>query len=118
MDIMNSKAVIDVSKLDYFDDQVFMDQFIDIFEDSAEDLLVKLEKSLINQFDKFKNTVHSIKGLSGNVRAHRLREMTTKVECLSQEEYRKNAFKYSKEIIDELLKVRKELAKCSSKNKH
>lgn len=115
---MNSEPVIDISKLDYFNDQVFLDEFIDIFEESAEELLDKLEKSLINHFDEFKNVVHSIKGLSGNIRASRLREITTKIGGLSKDDYQKNAFKYSRKIIDEVSVVRKELAKCASKNNY
>lgn len=112
--MVNSEAVIDIR---HFNDPAFLDEFIDIFEDSAEDLLDKLEKSLVNNFDEFKSIVHGIKGLSGNIKAKKLREITTQVEYISEEEYRRNVFRYSKDIIDELLKVKKELAKCSSKTK-
>lgn len=117
MNMINSEPVIDISKLDFFNDQVFLDEFIDIFEESAEDLINKLEKSLVNRFDEFKSVVHSIKGLSGNIRASRLREITTKAGSLSKEDYLENAFEYSRRIIDEVSMVRKELAKCASNNK-
>jgi len=117
MNTIISEPVIDISKLDCFNDQVFLDEFIDIFEDSAEELLDKLEKSLIDNFYEFKRVVHSIKGLSGNISASRLREVTTKAGGLSKEDYLKNAFEYSRKIVDEVTIVRKELAKCASKSK-
>lgn len=114
---MKHNATIDISKLDYFNDQVFLDKYIDIFEGSAEKLINQLRNSLRNKKYDFRDTVHAIKGLSGNIGATTLREITIKAEGLSENDYKNKSGEFYEEISKELSKVRVELLKCASKNK-
>lgn len=116
MNMTISEPVIDFNKLDHIQNQVFLDEFVDLIEESTEELLGKLEQVLVNHFDEFKGVVHSINGLSGNISASRLCKITSQLESMSEEDYTKNAFKYSSKIIDEVFKVRKELEKCALNN--
>ena len=114
---MKHNTTIDISKFDYFNDQVFLDEYIDIFEGSAEKLIDQLRGSLRNKNHDFRDTVHAIKGLSGNIGAATLREITIKAEGLSEDDYNNKSDDFFNEISKELSKVRAELLKCASKNK-
>lgn len=109
--------VIDITQLHNYDDQDFLDEFIEIFKSSAEKLSSDLNKSLDNNFETFKKVSHSIKGLSGNIGAHALRKITSESEGLSVEDYNNQSKDYAKKIINELLRAKEELVKFSSKNK-
>lgn len=109
--------IIDITKLNSYEDQAFLDKFIEIFENSSDKLINDLNNALENNFVTFKNVVHSIKGLSGNIGATVLREKTVKAEQLSEDDYRKKSNKHYKNIVDELTKVRCELVKLSSNNR-
>lgn len=91
---------IDLSKLKSFNDQEFLDEFINMFEVSADKLLNKLLLSLESDFDVFKQTAHSIKGLSGNIGATKLREFTSQAENINIDDYLKS----SKIIMKKYLK--------------
>lgn len=105
---------IDISKLTNFNDQKFLDEFIDIFEVSVDDLLNKLLLSLESDFDIFKKTAHSIKGLSGNIAATKLRELSSQAENINRDDYLKSSKYYYEKISEELYNVRDELVKHSS----
>ena len=107
---------IDIRKLESFNDQEFLDEFIAIFEVSANDLLNKLSLSLENNFDVFKKTVHSIKGLSGNIAATKLRELSSQAEDINKDDYLTSSKYHYEKIAEELYKVRNELVKYSSDN--
>lgn len=109
-------SVIDITQLHYFEDQKFLDEYIVIFENSADDLLNKLSHALNNYVESMK-IVHTIKGLSGNIGAHALRAITIEAESMSEDEYKNNADMYYKKITNELSKARKELVSFSSTNK-
>lgn len=111
------EPVIDITQLDYYEDQEFMDKFIDIFEDSADKLVETLGNALEDNYDSFMAIVHSIKGLSGNIAANTLREITIKAEGLSKDDYNKSANEYYNKIVNELGKAKYELIKFSSNNK-
>ena len=111
-----TRGNIDISKLESFNDQDFLDEFIAIFEVSADELLKKLSLSLENNFDIFKETVHSIKGLSGNIAATKLRELSSQAENISKDDYLISSKYYYEKIAEELYKVRNELVKYSSDN--
>ena len=105
---------IDISKLKNFNDQEFLDEFITMFEVSAEKLINKLSISLESDFDVFKKTIHSIKGLSGNIGATKLREFTSQAEKINIDDYLKSSKNHYERIAEELYKVRHELVKYSS----
>lgn len=107
---------IDISKLKSFNDQEFLDEFITMFEVSTDKLLNKLSLSLESDFDVFKQTVHSIKGLSGNIEALKLRELTSQAESMNVDDYLKSSKNHYEKISEELYKVRNELVKYSSDN--
>lgn len=107
---------LDISRLKSIHDQTFMDEFIGLFETSADKLLNTLSLSLENDIDIFKQTAHSIKGLSGNIGATRLRELTSLAEIINAEEYAASSKSHYENISKELLKVRIELVKHSSEN--
>lgn len=109
--------IIDITQLHNYDDQKFLDEFIDIFKVSAEKLSEDLNKALVNNHDVFKNVTHSIKGLSGNIGAQALRDITSEAEGLSCEDYDKYSNEYYSKIINELLKAKTELVKFSSQYK-
>lgn len=115
----NSKLTnnnIDISKLKSFNDQEFLDEFITMFEVSTDKLLNKLSLSLESDFDVFKQTVHSIKGLSGNIEAIKLRELTSQAENMNIDDYLRSSKNHYEKISEELYKVRNELVKYSSDN--
>ena len=107
---------IDISKLKSFNDQRFLDEFITMFEVSADKLINKLSLSLESDFNVFKQTVHSIKGLSGNIGATKLREFTSEAENINKDDYLKSSKNHYEKISEELYKVRNELVKYSSDN--
>ena len=111
---LNSE-IIDVNGMDYSDDPVFLNKFIEIFEDSADKLINDLKNSLVDNHEEFKKAVHSIKGLSGNVAAHTLRELTIQAEKLNDNDYKIKSAEYYKKIENELLKVKAELVKLYKK---
>ena len=90
---LNSE-IIDVNGMDYSDD---------------------LKNSLDGNHEEFKKVVHSIKGLSGNVAAHTLRELTIQAEKLNNDDYKIKSAEYYKKIADELLSVKTELVKLYKK---
>jgi len=108
--------IIDIAHLDYFKDPVFLNEFIEKFEISVDKLVKELENSLDNNYDGFMDTVHSIKGLSGNINAHSLRDMTIEIECMTESEYIKESHNNFKNIVKELSIVRQELVNFSSGN--
>lgn len=112
-----SEPIIDITQLHNYHDQNFLDEFIDIFEASADKLSEDLNNALKNNYDTFKKVVHSIKGLSGNIGAQTLRDITTEAERLSLEDYNEGSNDYCSKIADELLRTRTELVKFSSKNR-
>lgn len=111
------EKVIDISQFDYFNDQVFLDKFIELFEESCDKLTVSLKAACKEDFEGFKKTVHTIKGLSGNIHANALRQITIEAENLNQESYNEKSAEYFSRITAELDKARIELTKLSSKNK-
>ena len=113
-----SEPIIDITQLHNYDDQDFLDEFIEIFVTSADKLLEDLNNALENNYDSFMSVVHSIKGLSGNIGAKALREMTIETEGLNHEDYNKHSNEYYSKIANELLRTRTELVKFSSKNKN
>ena len=115
---LKSEPIIDITQLHNYDDQKFLDEFIDIFTVSAEKLSEDLNKALENNYDVFKNVTHTIKGLSGNIGAQALRDITSKAQELSCEDYNKYSNEYYSKIINELLRTKKELVKFSSKYKN
>jgi len=106
-----SSQIIDVTGLDYFDDPVSFNKFIELFEDSADKLIKDLKNALDDNYETFKNVVHSIKGLSGNIAAHTLREMTIQAENLNNDDYQKNSGEHYNKIANELFSVKAELVK-------
>lgn len=114
---VESDSIIDITQLHNYHDQSFLDEFIDIFEASADKLSEDLNNALKNNHDTFKKVVHSIKGLSGNIGAQTLRDITTEAERLSLEDYNEGSNDYCSKISDELLRTRTELVKFSSKNR-
>lgn len=110
-------SVIDLTQLDYVDDPIFMNKFIDIFEDSVDKLTEDLGNALNNNYETFMKIIHSIKGLSGNIGAHALRDITTNAEKINEDVYNKNSSEYYNNIVDELSKARVELVKFSNKSK-
>jgi len=115
-DTKSTGGNIDISKLKGFNDQDFLDEFIAIFLVSADELLKKLSLSLENNFDIYKETVHSIKGLSGNIAATKLRELSSQAEDINKDDYLTLSKHYYEMIAEELYKVRNELVKYSSDN--
>ena len=113
---VTDKKVIDVSNSDYFNDPVFLDKFIELFEDSCEGLTRGLKEACDDNFAEFKKVVHTIKGLSGNINAEALREITLEAENLSEEDYAKHADEYFKKITHELTRTREALLKLSSRH--
>ncbi|MCW8899970.1 MAG: response regulator [Gammaproteobacteria bacterium] len=111
----NSEPIIDITQLHNYDDQDFLDEFIEIFKLSAEKLSKDLNNTLENNYDIFMNVVHSIKGLSGNIGAQTLREITIEAEGLNPEDYNKYSAEYYTKIVYELLRTQAELVKYSSK---
>lgn len=107
----SSSQVIDVTGLDFFDDPVSFNKFIELFEDSADKLIKDLKNVLEDNYETFKNVVHSIKGLSGNIAAHSLREMTIQAEELNKNDYQKNSSEHYNKIANELFRVKTELVK-------
>lgn len=114
--VVEKDLTIDLTHLDSFKDQVFLDEFIVMFESSANKLIKELENALDNNYDSYMETVHSIKGLSGNINANSLREITSNAEDMIESEYEKESHKYFQKIVNELTKVRKELVNFSSSN--
>lgn len=108
-------SIIDITQLTYFDDQEFLDKFIDAFEETSDKLMMDLNNALENNYDTFMNVVHSIKGLSGNIGAHTLREATLQAEVLSNTEYKKESTEHYQKIVNELSKARIELVKFATK---
>lgn len=113
---LKSEVIIDITQLHNYGDQDFLDEFIEIFKTSAKKLSEDLNNSLDNDYDAFKNIAHSIKGLSGNIGAQALREITSEADSLSYEDYKKHSKEYSSKIIEELLRTKTELIKFSSEN--
>ena len=110
------KKVIDISTFDYFNDQAFLDKFIELFEESCEKLTVSLKDACKEDFTGFKKVVHTIKGLTGNIKADALRKITIEAENISKERYESNADEYFSKISHELSRARDELSKLSSQN--
>ena len=111
----SSSQIIDVTGLDFFDDPVSFNKFIELFEDSADKLIKDLKNALDDNYETFKNVVHSIKGLSGNIAAHTLREMTIQAEKLNKGDYQKNSGEHYNKIANELFIVTAELVKLYKK---
>jgi len=112
IDTMTLKSeIIDVSGMDYSDDPVFLNKFIELFECSVDQLINELKNVLDDNYEEFKKVVHSIKGLSGNVAAHTLRELTIQAEKLNDDDYKIESAEYYKKIKNELLSVKAELVK-------
>jgi HPt (histidine-containing phosphotransfer) domain-containing protein len=108
--------VIDITQLHNYQDQNFLDEFIEIFKQSAEKLSADLNNSLVEDYETFKKVAHSIKGLSGNIGARLLREITTEAEGLSNDGYKTHSNKYAEKIMSELNRTKAELIKFSSKS--
>lgn len=109
------EKIIDISQFDYFNDQVFLDKFIELFEESCEKLTASLQTACNKDYEGFKKTVHTIKGLSGNIHANALRQITIEAESLDEEGYNNKSDEYYSRIKNELEKARIELSKLSSK---
>ena len=109
------KKIIDISNFDYFNDQVFLDKFIELFEKSCEKLTRCLKQACNEDFTEFKKVVHTIKGLSGNIHAEALRDITIEAENLNEEDYATKADEYFNKISHELARAREELLKLSSR---
>lgn len=117
-DNLITDSIIDITRLTHYQDQYFLDEFIDIFIASAEKLSKDLNNALENNYGVFMNIVHSIKGLSGNIGAQTLREVTIEAESLNLEDYNKYSAEYYTKIVNELLRAQAELVRYSSKNKN
>lgn len=113
--ITQADSIIDITQLDYFEDQDFLDKYIELFEESAEKLVKNLADALDN-YKYFMDTVHSIKGLSGNIGAHDLREITIQAGSINKNDFNKKAKEFYEKIINELSKVVFKLITLSSKN--
>lgn len=113
-DFYSDSSIIDTSQLSYFDDPDFRKEFIRLFEESAETYISRLKTALVNNFKSYKETVHAIKGLSGNIGAKALRAITTEAENIDQAGYEKLANDYYSKIEIELTLVRKELVKLGN----
>lgn len=109
-----ASSIIDITQLNNYSDKKFLDEFIEIFESSAVKLTADLENSLFDDFETFKEVLHSIKGLSGNIAAHELRDIISSVEDINIEEYKLSSEEYYRKIINELSFVRSELFKFSA----
>ena len=111
---VKNDLVIDITHLEHFKDPVFLNEFIEKFEVSADKLVKELKNSLLHNYDGFMDTVHSIKGLSGNINAHSLLEIANKAESMTENEYIKESTSSYKNIVQELTKVRNELTNYSA----
>ena len=104
-----SNQIINIEQYNFFEEPVFLEQFIEKFDLSANKLMQCLNDSLENDFDEFKRTVHSIKGLTGYLSANILRDLTSEAEKLSEESYSELSNEYYSKISSELSKVQEEL---------
>lgn len=104
-----NNQIINIEQYNFFEDPVFLEQFIEKFDLSANELMQSLNNSLENDFDEFKRTIHSIKGLTGYLSANILRDLTSEAEKLSKESYTELSNEYYSKISSELSKVQEKL---------
>lgn len=111
----DESPVVDMTYLESFNDKKFIDEFVTIFNESADKFIKDLSDSVNGDYEGFMKSIHSIKGLSGNVGASKLRGITSNAYAMTKEQYIKDGFEYFQDVSDELLKVRKELIRYFNK---
>jgi len=115
LELEQENTSIDISYLKSFNDQQFLDDFIDKFIESSRKLIDDLNVSINDDYESFMKIIHSIKGLSGNINAAGLRQATITAETIDEIEYKNNAHAYVDMIINELSRVGKALEQHASK---
>lgn len=106
---VDKNSVVDMTYLESFNDKKFLDEFIKMFGESADKFIKELKDSVSNDYEGFMKSIHSIKGLSGNVGANELRTITNNASAMTEEQYMRDSLECYQDISNELLKVRKEL---------